>query len=378
RWAKRGAIGLGVLLGVLVVSVVLLPQPRAAAKTLGLVVQVVPGFPVKPLSWFTGEPVKEAITYPVGDAAAEADIYRIPDGKPRAAVVLFLGVNPAGRDDERVVNLASGLARAGFVVLVPWSRNMIEKRVDPEDIDMLVAAFQHLGTLDYVDPDRIGGGGFCVGSSMVAVAAADPRIRDNVAFVNFFSGFYDARDYLVQLSARQSFYRGASETWEPDSLALEVFAKLLIEGLEDDGERELLGGHFADGERLSSEQTKGLTPAGDAVYRLLSGTGLAEARELLSSLPPDVQTVMDALSPSLHVQDLSARLLIMHDREDDLVPVEESRRLADATADREGVRYTEFSFFQHVDPTERVGAFKLVTESLKLFGHLYGVVRTAT
>ncbi|MEE8517521.1 MAG: hypothetical protein V3S98_00170, partial [Dehalococcoidia bacterium] len=138
RWAKRGAIGLGVLLGVLVVSVVLLPQPRAAAKTLGLVVEVVPGFPVKPLSWFTGEPVREAITYPVGDAAAEADIYRIPDGKPRAAVVLFLGVNPAGRDDERVVNLASGLARAGFVVLVPWSRNMIEKRVDPEDIDMLV------------------------------------------------------------------------------------------------------------------------------------------------------------------------------------------------------------------------------------------------
>ena len=38
-----------------------------------------------------------------------ADIYRIPDGKKRAAVLLFLGANAAGRDDKDVVKLGDAL-----------------------------------------------------------------------------------------------------------------------------------------------------------------------------------------------------------------------------------------------------------------------------
>ena len=378
RWVKRATLVLFVLLVLLAIFLAATPQGRAASKTVGLVLQVVPNFPVKPLGWFTSEPIRTPVTYRVGQIEAQADEYRIPDGKPRAAVVLFLGVNPAGRDDDRVVNLGKGLAQAGFVVLVPWSENMANNRVVPDDIELLVAALEYLKSRDYVDPERIGGGGFCVGSSMLLIAATDPRIRDDVAFINFFSGYFDARDFLKQFVAQRSFYDGTQEPWDPDSLTEKVFTRLLIEGLPNAAERDAMSGHFTANEPIAPEARARLSDPADAVYRLLSGTTLEEADELIGRLPQAVQTAMDELSPSTYIDDLKADLLIMHDREDNLAPVEESRRLRDATADRGGTRYTEFSFFSHVDPGERVGLLGLIGQSLKLYRHLYSVVRTAT
>ena len=378
RWLKRAAAALALVIVLAVVIVVVTPQGRTAAKTMGLVLQVVPGLPVHPLSWFTGDPERTAITYLAGGADAQADLYRVRGDGHRAAIVLFLGVNPAGRDNERVVNLGNALARAGFVVLVPWSENMVARRVDPADIDLLVGAFEHLKSLDYVDGARIGGGGFCVGSSMLMIAASDPRIRDDVAFINFFSGYFDARDFLAQFAARETFYDGTREGWEPDSLTEQVFTRLLVDALPDQVESEALSRHFIAHEPLSIEERGRLSEGADAVFRLLSGTTLDEAQELISRLPVPVLEMMDALSPSRHIDNVTARLFVMHDREDALAPVEESMRLRDAVAGRDDTRYTEFSFFSHVDPGERVGLFGLVSESLKLYRHLYSVVRVAS
>ena len=378
RWLKRIGLGLLAVLAVLAIITVVTPQGRTSAKTAGLVLQVVPGFPVQPLGWFTDEPVRTAVEYPAGARLAEADIYRIPDRKQRAALILFLGVNPAGRDDERVVNLASGLARAGFVVLVPWSENMVQKRVSPADVEMLVAAFQYLGGLDGVDPGRVGGGGFCVGSSLLVAAASDPRISADVSFINFFSGFYDGRDYIKQFAAARTFYKGTEEPWEPDALTREVFTLLMVESLSLPSERAALDGHFAGSRPLTEMEVGELSTEAQAVHGLLSGTTLEEAEALLLQVPQRLTDAIDALSPSQHLEGLRARLLIMHDREDALAPVEESRRLADAMAAQGGdVRYTEFSFFDHVDPGERVGTIGLLKESWKLYQHLYTVVRTA-
>ena len=377
RWLKRTALALLAALALLSFIVVVTPQGRTSAKTAGLVLQVVPGFPVKPLGWFTDEPVRTAVVYPAGSRTAEADIYRIPDRKQRAALVLFLGVNPAGRDDERLVNLASALARAGFVVLVPWSENMAAKRVSPADVELLIAAFEYLTALPGVDRTRIGGAGFCIGSSLLVVAASDPRISADVSFINFFSGFFDGRDYIKQFAAQRTFYDGTEEPWVPDRLTTEVFTLLLIESLSLPSERAALDGHFTGGRPLTESALQGLSTEARAVHGLLSGTTLEEAEALLREVPQRLLDAVDALSPSKHLDGLSARLLIMHDREDALAPVEESRRLADAMAARGDVRYTEFSFFSHVDPGEGVGPIGLLTESFKLYRHLYTVIREA-
>ena len=354
------------------------PQGRTAVKTALFVPQVLPTVPIKPQQWFTSEPVREEVRYPALYGLGLADIYRIPDGKRRAAVLLFLGVNPTGRDDDRIVNLGNALARAGFVVMIPWSPSMMEKRIEASEIDNLVLAFKHLKEQDYVDPQRVGMGGFCVGASIAAVAASHTNINDDVAFLNFSGGYYDAQDLLKQITSRSSFYSGIVEPWAPDSLTNETFANHLIESLEDIAERELLTSIFVEQRRISSFDPQHLSTQGLAAYRLLSGVTLEETDALLAQLPSTFQDQLKLISPSTNIGDLKARVMIMHDREDNLVPSEESRRLADALASRGNFYYTEFSLFQHVDPTRSVGGLTFLKEGFKLYLHMYNIIRVTS
>ena len=57
------------------------------------------------------------------------------------------------------------------------------------------------------------------------------------------------------------------------------------------------------------------------------------------------------------------------------MPSEESRRLADALPDNVDAYYTEFSLFNHVDPTQVVGPIEFVGEAIKLFLHMYNVMK---
>ena len=121
------------------------PQGRAGFHTALFVLQML-DTPVKPQSWFTDDTLRQEVHYVTPDGTAAADIYRLPDGNPRAAVLLFLGANDTGRDDERAVNLGHALARAGYVVMIHWSPKMgLQANIDPDEPEKLVWAFQYLG-----------------------------------------------------------------------------------------------------------------------------------------------------------------------------------------------------------------------------------------
>ena len=366
---------LGVLLTILAVAT---PQGRTAAKTGGFVFLVLPAIPVKPLEWFTASPIKEEVFLPQSQGQVVADLYRPRGTGKRAAVLLFLGVNPAGRDDERVINLAEGLARSGMVVMVPWSETITQYRIDPAEVDNLVHAFQYLLGMEYVDPERVGMGGFCVGASLSTVAAQDPRIRENVAFINFFGGYFDARDLLKAIASRTRFGEDGQEPWEPSSQTWRTFSNHLIESVEEREDRELLIRIFVDGVEPSSEEVENLSPVGGTVYRLLRGVPLEEAGDLLDQLPEEFQENLRSISPSENLGDLKAKMLIMHDAEDNNVPLEESRRLRDALKERGDARYTEFVFFQHMDPARAVNPLTWTRDVSKLFFHLYSIIRIAS
>ena len=379
RWTRWRTPLLALLAALAVVALLLAltPQGRTLLKTALLVPQLVPAIPVKPQESLGPEVVRQEVRFDAGDVERVGDLYAIPDGQRRAAVVLFLGVNPAGRDDPRVVNLSEALARAGMVVLVPWSESMVERRIEPQDADRLVHAFQYLQARPNVDPQRVGLGGFCVGASFSLVAAADPRIADQVAFVNFFGGYHDGSDLLAQIASRTSYYRGERHPWEPGDLTREVFTQHLLESVPDAEERRLLEERLASGQPIGNPDD--LSPEAQVVARLLSGPTLEEAQELVSQLPAQARQRLETVSPSTVVEGVRARVLIMHGRGDDLVPVEESRRLRDALQRRDvPMYYTEFVLFQHMDPTRPVDLLTFAREAWKLYWHLYQVVRVAS
>lgn len=371
------------LIGLPISALPPIPQVRAVARAALFVTQILP-LRVKPQERLSPTPVREAVTYQCPGGEMTADLYRVPDGKSHAGVLVFLGIITAPRDDHRVVNLGKALARAGFVAMFPWSSSMMQKRLDSSEPENLVSAFKYLRALEDVDPERVGMGGFCVGASMCLVAASDSRIKDDVSFVSAFGGYYDMVDLMAQISSNRSFYGQVVESWKPNHLTEEVLRHHLIEGIGDERERGALTRAFVPGVASPGLELEGLSRHGRAVHRLLSSMAasdeeepvtLEQAHGLLRGLPGSFLEGMGSISPSASIGNLKARVLIAHDREDDLVPAEESRRLADSLSPRGDFSHTQFSFFSHVTPNKRVGPSTFVREALKLFRYTYSIVR---
>ncbi len=350
-------------------------EGRAAVKAT-LFIPHVFNASIKPLNWFTPTPVVERVTFPIPGGAGAGDIYRPPGEGPYAAVLLFLGVAPAGHDDPRVVRLGDALARSNMVTLFYWSPIMAEGRMEPEDVDNLVAAFQYLSAQDYVDATRVGMGGFCVGASFSIMAASAEPIRDQVAFVNAFGPYFDMRDLIGAISSGTKSYGVETLSWEPDKLSRKVFITHLTQDLPET-ESRLLQNAFLD--NASPEiAVQDLSPQGKAVYNLLKGVPQEEVKTHLAQIPQRTQERAALISPSQRLDGLRTPLLIMHDREDDLVPAFESRRLLDALKHRGNARYTEFGLFDHVTPDIRLGLWDTSKELVKLFRHLHSILMKAT
>ena len=375
RVVRGVGIGLAVFVGALALWMVATPEGRVAWRTTLFIPQVVGTLPVNPQPWLMGEPSRQEVFYDTASGRGSADLYAPAGDEVTSGVLLFLGVNPAGRDDPRVVGLAEGLARSGAVVMIPWSEGMTSLRVRPEEIEDLIGAFRYMAAHPRVDAERAGVGGFCVGASLLTVAASDPRISDDVKFVNFFAGYYDARDLAAAVLSESQYYNGVVEPWQPDKLSREVVTAQLIEGMSDPAESAALSDAFIDGGAQLDEATlSSMSDESRTVHRLLSGPDADEARRLIDTLPEPSLETLRRISPSEYVEGLKARVLIMHDRADGLVPSGESRRLADALAERGDFQHTEFSLFQHLDPTKPVGPLEFAREISKLYRHMYLVL----
>ena len=379
RTVYRLYLGLGALLVAVIILFTAFPQLPTAFHTALFVLQVL-NVPVKPQPWFTPTPVRQQITYQRPDQQGEADIYYIPDGKRRAALMVFLGANAAGRDDRDVVNFGNALARAGYVTMFCWSPTMGQQNnVDPAETENLTWAFQHLRELKYVDQSRVGMAGFSVGGSFVMVAASDPRIRDDVAFLNSFGAYYDAHDFFIQIASNSRISQGKAEPWAVDLLTRRVFTNEMLELVTDPQERELLERRFLREEPAVNEESPQLSEQAEIARQLLEGATPEQAANLLAQLPADFRRKLEEISPSNHLGQVKAKLLIMHDVGDSLIPVEESRRLVATLREenRRDLRYTETEIFEHVRPGSSLRPWALAKGASKLYLHMYGILRLA-
>ncbi len=196
-------------------------------------------------------------------------------------------------------------------------------------------------------------------------------------FVNAFGPYYDARELLLQVGSRSRHFQGQREPWNPDSLTLRVLANELIETLADSRERDLMHRLYVERQDVPRSELQGFSDPALRVRRLLDGTTPQEAQELYRELPADFRENMSRISPSAYLGSLKARVMILHDRDDPLVPAAESRRLAEALEQRGDLRYTEVLAFEHVRPTSGGGFWELAKEGFKLSRHMYGLVREA-
>lgn len=333
----------------------------------------------------TAAPVIEKLSYPSLGGHSEADLFRPSSPGPHPAVVVSLGVVPAGVDHPHRARFGEALARAGFVALLHWSPAMRDLRLDPTDIDDLVSAYAALLERAEVDPDRAGFIGTCVGGSLALLAAARPQIRDRLAFVSAYAPYASMWTFARDVGSASRSMDGTREPWRVDPLVWTTYVRSVTAWL-DPCERVRLRDAFQD--RFTWDATKtlvvessvvhhnasDLSADGMAVHRILTATAPSTVELALRDLPSDVQAAFNAMSPISVIDQIRAPLIVLiHDRHDHIVPVSESRLLWSVLCDRHGTSYTELEF-RHLDP-RKLSPRKLASELPKLFRAVYPIYR---
>jgi hypothetical protein len=306
----------------------LVTTARAAAKTAICLFKVFPMLPSRPLNWVTPRPVVEHLRYRTSHGWAEGDLYRPSSGGPHPGVAVCLGVVPFGVDHPQVPRLGEALARSGFAALLYWSPAMRDFRLDPADIEDIAAAYEALVARQDIDLARSGLLGTCVGGAFALMAASSPQIRERVSFVSAYAPYASMWTLARDIASASRSVNGQREAWAVDPLTRKVYVHS-VTALLDAGEAQQLRDTCA--ERHVQLDMPGLSEDGRAVLPLLGALDSNEAESALQQLPTALQQRLTAMSPATYARELRTPLIVLlHDRDDPVIPVGESRRLRDA------------------------------------------------
>lgn len=341
----------------------ILAWTRMAVFTL----KVFPMLPSKAIDFVTGKPVIEKVSYPTHSGYAIGDLYR-PSGRGRhRGILVCLGVVPFETDHPQVPRLGAALALSGFAALLYWSPAMRDLRLEPDDVENVAMAYKWLLDQPYVDSDRSGLLGTCVGGSFALMASASPQIREHVSFVAAYAPFSSAFTLLQDAASYSTVRTDEREPWQVDQLTRKVFVRSLTAELPL-AEAQIL--REARDIHESQINLKSLSEEGRTIYGLLSRPSAEDAGKALGQLPMAMQDKLSAMSPVNYIQNMRATLvLLLHDRGDSVIPVGESRRLWNILKSRRGAHYTELQF-QHLNPG-KLPFLRLVRELAKFISALY-------
>ena len=386
RWRRVGVLTLrGALALALLVSALLslTPQGRSAVRAALLLPALITATEPAPLL-LAGDPIRHTqSTIPSQDGPVYLDIYAPTTPTPavpgaREGLLLIPGVGD-NRGVAQLVNLAQSLARSGVVAMAMTTDTLMSYELAPPTVDAVVEATLALQRYPGVGRDHVGIIGFSAGGSLGALAAADPRIRDTLAFVLSFGGYYDATSMLRDLGRRALAVDGKLVPWQPDPVPVQTMTITLGQVLPE-SDRTILSSGFniVNGLELSPADQARLSPAGQAAYHLVTGDEPTRVNANLAALPPEAQTLLASLSPRSVVGLLRAPIYLLHDRSDIYVPFTESRDFAAALA-REGHphKFVELSIFQHVEVKSGLGLGPLLRDGWSLYQVLLAALAPA-
>ncbi|MEA3276934.1 MAG: alpha/beta hydrolase, partial [Pseudomonadota bacterium] len=264
------------------------------------------------------------------------DLYQ-PGEPPLAAIVLVPGAAADGKDDPRLVALATTLARVRFLVLVPDLANLRALRVRAEDAQGVADAFSHLlSRAEFPAHGRAGIGAFSYAVGPAVLAALDPAIGERVDFVLGVGGYYDLRRVVTFFTTGYFQKEGQWRYLEPNRYGKWVFVLGNTERLSDPRDRSAFRAmaerRLNDPRARIDDLSRRLTPEGRALLALLENRDRVRAPALIDGLPAPIRADMEALN--LANRDLSrlrARLILLHGTDDAIIPYTESVALVAAT-----------------------------------------------
>ena len=348
----------------------LTPWGKVFAKSVLLIPQIWTGFPVKPLNFVTKQPyINEELIAIDGDGRPiRADIYRPSDSnKHPTAIFVMMGINPS---DKLVVDYAKSFARVGFAIVVPRIDGFLEGRLNVQQVNELVLLFENIRNKEFTNKDKIGFIGICAGGSYSLLAAQNPDISENVAYILTVSPYYDLNTSALQILSQKKNNGELKEEWIPSKQVEEGLDEIFLSSLNDTGEREKIRQLLKEIGK-NDQEIEPLSPDGQKIYSFLTNRDSGEFETLWQALPNKTKETAIELSPKTNIKKLNAKEFILNDPRDTFIPSSESINLKDNLSD---VEYIKLDLLEHSQLTRRLPRLKSIQEVTKLFVFVYKVL----
>ena len=350
-------------------------SPSRLAEAARLLDDINAGTGSSELKALTPSPLREAVFYGGrdGSGAFAGDLYSSAESE-LAGMVLVPGVARKGKDDPRLVALATTLARARFMVLVPDLPRLRDLRIGPEDAAGIAAAARHLNS-------RLAGRGkmgitavsYAVGPAVLALF--EPGMAEKVDFVLAIGGYYDMTAVITFFTT--GYYRKErGKSWRhryPNAYGKWAFVRGNTGRLDSRADGALLAQiaerKLDNMEAHINDLVSKLSPEGKSVHALLVNNDPEQVETLIAALPSRIAEDIAALDLThRNMASLGVSFVLVHGRDDPIIPETESMALARALAPGRSELFLLESL-NHVDPRPAG-----LTDRLRLLRAIYTVL----
>jgi dienelactone hydrolase len=281
----------------------------------------------------TPPPSRQVIDYSIDGRSHIADLYLSPQGA-RAGIVLIPGVVRYGKDDARLVAVATSLARLRFAVLVPEVSGLRQLHTRASDVRVLADAFRYLVSQPELAPQgRAGFAGFSYGVAVVLLASLEPDIRDKVHYLMGFGGYHDMTSIVTYFTT--GYYR-VEQTGElsyrpPHPYLKSVFTISNADLLQSPTDRDTIHALLVNDHDEFDESVENLSVDGRALYELVANTDPQRVAGLIDKLPARILHELQGINPAKRdLSQIKAQVILLHGRGDSMIPYTESIAITQA------------------------------------------------
>jgi len=279
------------------------------------------------------EAVRQRIAYTARGTDRIGDLYR-GEAPAEAALVLVPGATPRGLDDPALTAFAGALAKSGFLVLVPRLAGEDPVRVSAADAAPIADALIYLTRRSGAERAGLAAISYAAGPAFLAALREETARR--IAFLLAVGGYYDITAAVTYLTT--GLYRPEPDApWRAGPVDRRAKWRFLLANADRVSESEapilrriarlMLAEPRAQSDHLVARLGKG----GTAAWRLLTNTDPERVPALIAALPRRLAGALAALDLSDRgLGELDFPILLVHGRDDPMVPPSESRALARA------------------------------------------------
>jgi pimeloyl-ACP methyl ester carboxylesterase len=248
----------------------------------------------------TGEPQVEHI---VIDGVA-VEVVKPARGGPWPTWLFVNGAHPLRRAEPVVTRLSRGLARAGYLVLVPDVPGLGDGAITARTLEATAAVTAAAIEREDVAGDRVALIGASTGAALALLTASRDDLADRISVVAAVAPFADLGRMICLATTRGYPENGVFTRYDVTDLHRRVVARSLVATISDDQERERLLGDLELAEQEDRDPLAALpdSPAGlsedaRAVLGVLKNEDPELFAEYYEVLPARVRELLERLSP---------------------------------------------------------------------------------